>query len=314
MGDKNYKKLYKSLLKKYKGNLRIQNYMQTLLDSLTELIIIVGLYHGDYVVKLVNQPVYDLLGYDEEDIIGMKLNELIKEGIDEIYIMNSDNAIISNIEKTYIKKDGSEIPVLFSVTKIKNENEAITEFVCVGNDLTVQKESEKRWKEFARKDKMTGTLNRGTGIKKLEKKIDEVKRDEKDLTIAFIDLNDLKKVNDNLGHKKGDELIKIFSRLMLESIGSGDFVFRIGGDEFVMVFFGKDLKISELKMQDLLKKIKEINKKEDLDYKISISYGLQEYPRDESMTVDHLINLADVQMYNMKKEIKENACRKRERS
>lgn len=123
------------------------------------------------------------------------------------------------------------------------------------------------------------------------------------LTIAFIDVNDLKKVNDQLGHKYGDQLLKTVSDIIIRNIRSSDAVSRLGGDEFLIIF--PDCKYKEL--QKIMKRICDDMAKENKKnkgYQISISYGLAKYSCSSEISIDELINKADKRMYQMKRKYK----------
>ncbi|WGS64076.1 GGDEF domain-containing protein [Marinitoga aeolica] len=85
----------------------------------------------------------------------------------------------------------------------------------------------------AEKDFLTGFYNR----RSLEKYIETLTLSAKeDIGIVFIDLDDFKMINDTFGHDKGDEIIQIFSNIVLKNIRREDKPFRYGGDEFVLIF------------------------------------------------------------------------------
>ncbi len=86
-------------------------------------------------------------------------------------------------------------------------------------------------------DDLTGVLRRGAGLVALERDIARVRRSGTAmLTVAFIDIDGLKDVNDTLGHVHGDELLRAVSRALVDGVRGQDLVFRYGGDEFVCIF------------------------------------------------------------------------------
>jgi diguanylate cyclase (GGDEF)-like protein len=86
-------------------------------------------------------------------------------------------------------------------------------------------------------DDLTGVLRRGAGLVALERDIARVRRSGTAmLTVAFVDIDGLKDVNDTLGHVHGDELLRAVSRALVDGVRGQDLVFRFGGDEFVCIF------------------------------------------------------------------------------
>jgi diguanylate cyclase (GGDEF)-like protein len=83
------------------------------------------------------------------------------------------------------------------------------------------------------RDEMTGALQRAAGRDRLVQEIDRAHRGGQDLTVAFLDVDGLKQVNDQHGHRVGDELLRMVGQALREGLRSYDVVVRYGGDEFV---------------------------------------------------------------------------------
>lgn len=152
------------------------------------------------------------------------------------------------------------------------------------------------------RDVLTGCNNRAACTKMLsylEKKISG------DITIVFMDLNKFKFVNDTYGHDKGDVLLKLFSKALMETFGKQGFACRVGGDEFVTIL----LDSAEAEIQELWKrlcgKLEEENKKLDFDYEISAAFGYATRKKDETGSLEALMQLADEKMYEYKQKQKE---------
>ncbi len=154
------------------------------------------------------------------------------------------------------------------------------------------------------KDVMTGTLNRSSGLKFIEEQLELCKKQKKSMTICYIDVNDLKVINDMLGHREGDFLIKTIVGTIRENIRDTDVISRLGGDEFVIVFPGCNMDYSEKLMERISGKLRQLKPFANKDYTISISYGFSEYDGEMEITVEGLLDLADHQMYLNKRAIK----------
>ncbi len=86
--------------------------------------------------------------------------------------------------------------------------------------------------ERASTDDLTGLLRRGAGLALLEREIDRSRRTETRLVVAFVDVDGLKRVNDELGHAAGDRLLSDVAAVLRSRLRSYDLVMRWGGDEF----------------------------------------------------------------------------------
>lgn len=152
-------------------------------------------------------------------------------------------------------------------------------------------------------DGMTGVLNKKSGLGYLEREFKLSQSNNKNLVVCFIDVDGLKTINDNFGHEEGDKLLMIISKILKEGIRKTDFVARMGGDEFLIVF-------PETTMQEVIKvwgRILKLVEKVNHDYEeysVSFSYGFYEHIKklEENSCIDEIIKSADIEMYKMKRE------------
>jgi diguanylate cyclase (GGDEF)-like protein len=168
----------------------------------------------------------------------------------------------------------------------------------------INKASNDRIKFFAEIDTMTGALNRRAGINKLEEIFNKSKQYREKISICFIDINGLKDVNDTLGHNAGDELIKTSMDILKSSIRDIDFIIRLGGDEFLIVFPRTEAKGAEEIWDRAVIGFNRINSEDNREYLISISHGIAEYTPQAKNYLDELISEADKKMYDEKRDIK----------
>lgn len=155
-------------------------------------------------------------------------------------------------------------------------------------------------------DQLTKTFNRRAGLAKLKKLMQHGNRRNLEMSLCFIDINGLKIINDQLGHKYGDQLIIDAVDIIKKEIRHDDFIIRMGGDEFLIAFIGINAAISEEAWKRICKRYKEINEQEDRLYNISVSHGISEYDHLEKTEIEKLIKVADMKMYEEKRYIKEN--------
>ncbi|WP_052112968.1 GGDEF domain-containing protein [Clostridium novyi] len=156
-------------------------------------------------------------------------------------------------------------------------------------------------KYYASTDGMTGVLNRRVGLKLLNKEFSLSKSSNESIVVCFADVDKLKIINDKFGHKEGDRVLKFVAQTLKENIRKDDFVIRMGGDEFLIVFPRTTKRDIYYILNRIYKKIKEFNLKE-YKYNLSLSYGFSEYKLNEAkdLTLNEVIHKADKKMYKRK--------------
>ncbi len=187
-------------------------------------------------------------------------------------------------------------------TLIKFFNSIKQAVSIIGDDILVEQEE---FKEIATLDKLTGLMTRKEGLSYLEKQLEFCQLNSIKLVLAFIDINGLKHVNDTYGHIEGDLLIKTVVDLIQEAARNEDFMFRYGGDEFILCILNANLKASESLKYRIYRKFDEYNNTSNKPYSVSASFGFAEYNHIENIPIEELIELADQEMYKEKRKIKE---------
>lgn len=158
-----------------------------------------------------------------------------------------------------------------------------------------------RLSESASMDELTQMLNRRTGKEQLERMMNQARRELKTIVVALYDVNELKKVNDMYGHHEGDRLLRYITSVTKENLGSGDLIFRLSGDEFVIGFYDVPIKSVHEKIKFILEQLSEKREQNKIFYNASFSYGaIDVYPEDKYTVMD-VISRADEQMYIQKK-------------
>ncbi|NLW12904.1 MAG: EAL domain-containing protein, partial [Clostridiaceae bacterium] len=155
-------------------------------------------------------------------------------------------------------------------------------------------------KSLAYYDRLTGLVNRTRFLELAGAKLDQAAEDDKQLAIAFMDLDAFKAVNDSIGHDGGDELLKRLSLQMQNSLRDSDMLGRFGGDEFLLLLDPVDDERQALELlAPILEMFQEPFKLRGNRYQVTVSAGLALYPRDGE-DLDTLIQNADLAMYEAK--------------
>ena len=150
------------------------------------------------------------------------------------------------------------------------------------------------------RDTLTGLYNRGFIFETLTKLMDIVERDPyRNYCIAYLDIDNFKQVNDGFGHEVGDRVLIEFAHILTAGFRKGDIIGRIGGDEFLVIVYSCDPE----RLRDRLEGIRKDMEDRFSTYRLSLSYGIVEVPKD-GLKVSDLISLADRRMYEMKRKKK----------
>ncbi|ABB31937.1 response regulator receiver modulated diguanylate cyclase [Geobacter metallireducens RCH3] len=162
-------------------------------------------------------------------------------------------------------------------------------------------ESEEQLRQMAHFDKLTGLPNRLLFFERLERAVVESKRSESNFGLLFVDLDAFKAVNDNHGHKTGDELLVMAGQRMDGCVRASDTVARMGGDEFCIIVRG--VKSFDGPVTVAEKIISALSRPFDISgitCRIGASVGISVYPHDGD-SVELLMTHADNAMYEAKR-------------
>lgn len=159
----------------------------------------------------------------------------------------------------------------------------------------------KRLEHIAHYDALTTLPNRVLLADRLHQAMAQIKRRGDRLTVAYLDLDGFKAINDNHGHDAGDHLLMTMATRMKEVLREGDTLARLGGDEFVAVLIDlADIEASVPMLNRLLAAAAQPVHAGDLVLRVSASLGVTFYPQAEDVDADQLLRQADQAMYQAK--------------
>lgn len=143
--------------------------------------------------------------------------------------------------------------------------------------------------------------DRLTGVKNLsgcEREFEKLDNNDEFYVVLSFDLNNLKVVNDAMGHSAGDKLIKSFTELLSKHFAQYGIIGRMDGDEFIVIIRDKEREWVHNKVEKMKAEVAEINKGEDM--RLNVSYGYAFCDEVMSRSVRQVLKLADERMYIMK--------------
>ncbi|HEY8100232.1 MAG TPA: GGDEF domain-containing protein [Burkholderiaceae bacterium] len=152
---------------------------------------------------------------------------------------------------------------------------------------------------LATHDELTGMLNRRAIVAGGEREVAMALRNQQPLTIAFVDVDFFKRINDNLGHEAGDIFLVEIAQLLKKTCRNIDLVGRYGGEEFCIIFPGVGQENATTVGERLLNAVRQYRFENQYQMTVSIGFAsLSENPKNRSWT--NLINRADAALYKAK--------------
>ncbi len=169
-----------------------------------------------------------------------------------------------------------------------------------------RKRSELRLNYLAQFDPLTGIPNRQFFYDQLKRATARARRENRRVSLLFLDLDEFKVINDTLGHDAGDTLLKEVATRLRRSLREGDVVARLGGDEFAILLEGVNQPLDvEATANSLLEVISRPYRIADRQITVTTSIGITMYPSDHADTHMMMKN-ADIAMYRAKEDGRNN--------
>ena len=252
-------------------NSQAKKLLRTVINSSDDLI-----YYKDSKLRYIgcNKSFENLLAKKESEIIGKNDFELFEEDLAKVFrredfeVLDENNLITSNEWIIFGHKriffQTKRIPFIYKNKKIG--------ILGIARDITGLYEIQEKLKKQTYYDELTKIFNRKAYNERIQEKFDLFDRYDTNFTIAMYDIDDFKKINDTYGHDIGDKVLVEITNEVKSIIRKTDFLFRVGGEEFVIIFD----KISLDESYDIAEKIRiNISKMQIIENeKITISMGI----------------------------------------
>lgn len=149
-------------------------------------------------------------------------------------------------------------------------------------------------------DELTGLFNRRAFDNLVKFAISSARRRAEPLTLAWLDLDGFKTINDTWGHAEGDEALKAMASVMRANFREADLLVRYGGDEFAILFSDTHEKGAWIAVEHLAEQTKAWNLTSEKPWKLAFSWGVSEFDHHGDGLVSKWLKDADAKMYTMK--------------
>lgn len=290
-----------------------QEFFKSVLDSITEHIVVID-EHG--IIKYINKA-WSSFGINNACLIGDDWDGVnYIEECDKAAAMGEEfgakagegiKKVIKNHESLFYFEYPCHSPeekrwFMMRVTPFQTQSSHY--FVISHQNITERKLAEEKMEDLARIDGLTGIPNRRTFDEFLGNEIRRCARLKKTISLAIIDIDHFKLLNDTYGHQSGDDcLAKIGELLKTFSNRPSDLCARYGGEEFAIVWGDSSIEDTEKLSNALLTKIVELqipNEKSPLNSYLTASIGLAELRPNQDSNESELIGKADYMLYKAK--------------
>jgi diguanylate cyclase (GGDEF)-like protein/PAS domain S-box-containing protein len=310
------------LLARVETHLKLNQLKSSLEDTVNELAhyvkimdenIISSTTDLDGIIKSASSAFCEISGFQEKELISqkhaiIKHEDMPKEIYDDLWATISQDIVWKGEIKNK-RKDGSFYWVETTIyPDFDKKNGKKIGYTAIRHDIT----DKKRIEEISLHDELTKLFNRRHFNKVLHEELNRAKRDKKILSFMMMDVDNFKLYNDNYGHQEGDNvLFEIGKVLKSYCKRAGDFAFRLGGEEFGILFSEQTKDESEVFANTIRKSIEKLEipheQNSGSDF-VTISIGLVTIKYDEIITDDEIYKKADDLLYKAKDTGRNKVC------
>ncbi len=254
----------------------------------------------------VNRSLCEIVGYSEAELLASDFQAIthredLGSDLAEIYRMISGEILTCQLEKRYIHKLGHDVWVSTNASLVRDVPGQPLHFIFQIQDITERKRAEAAIRTLSLADELTGLYNRRGFMAFSRQYLNSLHRSNKGVVVVYADLDGLKVINDSFGHKEGDRALAKTAELMRETFRSSDILARLGGDEFTALAAVEPEGGVERLVSRLQQRFEDYNALKVVPYKLAISIGVVLRDDDGMQSMEDLMALADLAMYENKR-------------
>ncbi len=277
----------------------------SLVRHASDLITVIG---PDGTITYQSPSIERLLGYDPEDVVGRRFDELLHHSDgDRVREMLADAAAVARdqphvVQCTLVHRDGAPHQFEVNCTNLLND-EHVGGIVLNCRDISERKAFEEQLTHQAFHDPVTGLANRALFAERVRHAIARTRREHHSVAVVFLDLDDFKTINDSLGHAAGDEVLVEVAKRLATSIRASDTAARFGGDEFALLLEDiEDVQEAADTADRVLEALALPLRVAHKELSLRCSIGISVVSEDAPAGAEELIRDADAAMYRAKRD------------
>lgn len=255
----------------------------------------IALFDVDGRVLESNRAVQEFLGLSAEELRGQPFTRFTHpedagsdvEQFQELVTGRRDHY---QIEKRYVRSDGRVVWGRLTRSVVRGPTGATQYVIGMVEDI-----------RLALIDELTGLNNRRAFFTLAHHNISLAARTRKPVTLLFVDVNNLKEINDRMGHAEGDQALRDTADVLTETFRQSDVIARIGGDEFCVLLTAGGEDVDARSAVDRLRdRVAAHNEAVRRPYRLSLSVGQSSLDPERPITLGELMSEADRSMYQEK--------------
>lgn len=257
------------------------NYRTLLVRNADAMIVV----DQDGIVRYVNPAAEALLGRRAEALLGEFFDFPVMAG--------------ETKEVDIAHREGETLVAEMRVAETNWEGE--NAYLATLRDVTENVQLREKLRSLSLTDELTGLYNRRGFLTLVQQRLNVSNQKKGEILLLFVDLDDMKWINDTLGHQEGDMALIDTANILKETFRGSDIIGRIGGDEFAIFVLGAHKDSCEILTSRLQDNLDAHNAQGNRQYNLSMSVGVAYYDPEYPCSIDELLARADRLMYEQKR-------------
>lgn len=276
--------------------------LESILNSLRDAVWVLD---SEERIIFANRSFMAGLGFRPEEVLGKHISLVLpREQLERARQVNRSHILgeapPAPYELEVVAKDGRIIPVEVHINPVR-EGGRVRALIGVSRDISERRRLQVQLAHLARTDPLTGLLNRRSLMEEVEKELVRARRQDAPCAFLFVDLDNFKEVNDQMGHRAGDQLLQAVAERIRQVVRRPDVVGRLGGDEFGVLLPDSDGAGAQAVAARLLAALEVPVALFGQAVVPQASIGVALFP-DHACDAEELLARADMAMYRAKRE------------